>query len=122
MPAGGAHFRVWAPRRNRVEVVLENGPAVELRREDGGYFSGAAAEAGNGSRHRYLLDGNDSFPDPISRFQPEGPHGASEVIDPSLFRWTDENWGGVALEGQVIYELHVGSFTQEGTWEPSRSQ
>jgi maltooligosyltrehalose trehalohydrolase len=56
------------------------------------------------------------FPDPASRFQPEGPHGPSQVIDPSAFAWTDADWKGLTLEGQVLYEMHLGSFTLEGTW------
>ena len=56
------------------------------------------------------------LPDPASRFQPEGPHGPSEVVDPAAFRWTDGDWAGVPARGQVIYELHVGTFTPEGTY------
>jgi maltooligosyltrehalose trehalohydrolase len=123
----GVHFRVWAPRRRRVEVVLEQeggftseGPqaTVELTRETDGYFSGLAAGARAGSIYRYRLDGgSELYPDPASRFQPEGPHGASQVIDPRHFRWTDAGWRGVHLQGQVIYEMHVGTFTGAGTWE-----
>src|SRR4051812_26287827 len=91
---GGTHFRVWAPKRRRVEVVLDSGLAVELAGEDGGYFSGLVAEAHVGARYRYRLDGGDAFPDPASRFQPEGPHGPSEVVDASLFGWTDDAWNG----------------------------
>ena len=56
------------------------------------------------------------FPDPASRFQPAGPHGASQVVDPSVFTWSDEDWRGVRREGRIIYEMHVGTFTEEGTW------
>src|SRR5215217_7794722 len=117
---GGVHFRVWAPKRHRVAVVLEAGPGapaeVELAAEDGGYFSGVAMDARAGTRYRYRLDGGDAFPDPVSRFQPDGPHGPSQLIDPSSFRWNDANWKGVKLPGQVIYEMHIGTFTAEGTW------
>src|SRR4051794_6605299 len=113
---GGVDFRVWAPKRRRVEVVLSDG-AVELTPEPGGYFSGLAPQARDGSLYRYRLDGGDSFPDPASRFQPEGPLGPSQVVDPSTFRWTDASWGGYAIDGQVIYEMHVGTFTREGVWE-----
>jgi maltooligosyltrehalose trehalohydrolase len=82
--------------------------------EPGGYFSGFAEGAGAGTRYRFRLDGGDAYPDPASRFQPEGPHGPSEVIDPA-FAWTDGEWRGLAPEGQVFYELHVGTFTREGT-------
>ncbi len=116
-PGGGVHFRVWAPRRREVEVVLEGGPPVRLGGEGGGYFSGRVAEAGAGTRYRYRLDGEGPFPDPAARFQPEGPHGPSQVIDPGAFRWTDGDWKGVGRDGQVLYELHVGTFTKEGTYE-----
>ncbi len=118
---GGVHFRVWAPRRRRVEVVLESGAAWELEREPGGYFSGMTAAA-EGARYRYRLDGGDAFPDPASRFQPEGPHGPSQIVDPAQFRWSDGAWRGVTLEGQVIYEMHVGTFTLEGTWAAARRE
>ena len=112
---GGTHFRVWAPRRRRVEVVLEAGPrAVELGAEGNGYFSGVAP-APAGSRYRFRLDdGPDLYPDPASRFQPAGPHELSEVIDPTGYQWQDGAWGGLSLKGQVLYELHVGTFTAEG--------
>ncbi|HEX9941616.1 MAG TPA: malto-oligosyltrehalose trehalohydrolase [Thermoanaerobaculia bacterium] len=117
----GVHFRVWAPKRQRVEVVFEapaeeEGP-VELTREEGGYFSGFVEGAGAGALYKLRLDGGDAFPDPASRFQPQGPHGPSQVIDPSTFRWTVQDWPAVSARGQVIYEMHVGTFTREGTWE-----
>lgn len=116
-PGGGAHFRVWAPDRSEVEVVLEGArTGTPLRSEPAGYFAGLVAGARVGARYRYRLDQGDAFPDPASRFQPEGPHGPSEIIDPSAFHWTDTGWRGLRLEGQVFYELHVGAFTPEGTW------
>ncbi len=117
LPEGGVHFRVWAPARRSVSVVLEGGGETALEREDLGYFSGCVAAARAGSRYRYRLDGGDAFPDPASRFQPEGPHGPSEVIDPGAFRWNDTAWKGIRLEGQVLYEMHIGAFTPEGAWE-----
>ena len=112
----GVHFRVWAPKRNKVEAVI-GGRAFELEPEGGGWFSGLAEGIGAGALYKYRLDGGDSFPDPASRFQPEGPHGPSQVIDPSSFSWTDAHWPGLRREGQVLYEMHVGTFTPEGTWE-----
>jgi maltooligosyltrehalose trehalohydrolase len=113
----GTHFRVWAPRRKRIAVVFEHGAEQGLLPENGGYFSGAVAHAGAGARYRFRLDESEElFPDPASRFQPEGPHGPSEIVDPSRFAWTDANWNGIRLRGQVIYEMHVGTFTGEGTW------
>src|SRR5262249_26957824 len=109
-PAGGVHFRVWADRCKTVEGSLrrETGTTFHsLERDSSGHFSGTVPEARAGSRYRYRLDGGEAFPDPASRFQPEGPHGPSEVIDPASFEWTDSGWRGLAsLEDQVIYELH----------------
>jgi maltooligosyltrehalose trehalohydrolase len=126
---GGVHFRVWAPGRRRVDVVLENESgdqqtrSVKLEPEGDGFFSGHAAEATVGSLYRYRLDGrSELFPDPTSRFQPQGPHGPSQVIDPEAFRWSDHAWPGTPLHGQVIYELHVGTFTKEGTWEAASGE
>lgn len=122
---GGVHFRVWALRRGRVEVVIEpktgaDGDSVRqffpLAAEAGGYFSGHVPEAGVGTLYRYRLDGGEVFPDPASRFQPQGPHGPSQVVDPAAFVWTDSGWPGIRLEGQVLYELHIGTFTEAGTW------
>ena len=123
LPAGGVHFRVWAPRCQQVEVMLA-GPGgdgqalrVALQAERGGYFSGTVSQAQAGTLYWYCLDGGEAgYPDPASRFQPEGPHGPSQVIDPGAFQWTDAAWPGVRLEGQVLYEMHIGTFTQEGTW------
>ncbi|MBV9926284.1 MAG: malto-oligosyltrehalose trehalohydrolase [Acidobacteria bacterium] len=119
LPGGGVHFRVWAPRRRRVEVVFEGEGAPEplaLEEEEGGYFKGLAEGLREGALYRFRLDGDEYlYPDPASRFQPEGPHKASRVVDPTRFLWTDEGWRGAPLKGQVVYELHVGAFTREGT-------
>jgi maltooligosyltrehalose trehalohydrolase len=90
--------------------------------EPGGYFSGLVRDAGEGSHYRFRLDGNRAFADPASRFQPQGPHGPSQVVDAARFRWSDAEWRGVSLKGQVIYELHVGTFTREGTWQAARRE
>src|SRR5258707_1275012 len=123
---GEVHVRVWAPRRRQVEVVLEdqtgkNSPADSRTRslaaEENGYFSGGLAEVPAGSLYRFRLDGGpELYPDPASRYQPQGPHGPSQVVDPQEFAWTDQSWRGVRQTGEVIYELHIGTFTREGTW------
>ena len=113
----GVHFRVWAPKRERVDVLLDgDARAVPLDREPDGWFSALVREARVGSRYRYRLDGGDARPDPGSRSQPDGLHGASEVIDPDAFAWSDAAWRGVPVERHVLYEMHVGTFTREGTW------
>ena len=112
------HFRVWAPVAKSVDVVLADGrKPVPLSREDGGYWSGFSGNAAAGTFYKLAMNGGEAFPDPGSRFQPEGPHSWSQVVDASSFPWTDENWKGVSIRGQVIYEMHVGTFTKEGTWE-----
>jgi maltooligosyltrehalose trehalohydrolase len=120
---GETHFRLWAPARSQVEVVFEAGPApVRLQSEEKGYFSGRAS-VGAGTRYRFRLDGGkELYPDPASRFQPEGPHGPSEVIDPTSFHWSDQHWDGCRPEGQILYEMHVGTFTPEGTWRAAVEQ
>jgi len=98
-------------------VCLQNGTELALSREASGYFSGHVAGAAAGARYRFRLDDESTtFPDPASRFQPEGPHGSSEIVDPTTFAWEDDDWPGLSLTGQVLYEMHIGTFTPEGTW------
>jgi len=113
----GVRFRVWAQKPKLVEVVLQDGAVHRLQRDDGGYWCGLVTDAKAGMTYRYRLDGKDSFPDPCSRFQPEGPHGPSLIVDPAAYQWRDQHWPGVSMHGQVIYELHIGAFTPEGTFD-----
>jgi len=119
---GGIEFRVWAPQRRRVTLHREDarGRTVSvhpLERDDDGYFSAFVADARAGWRYRFALDDRtERLPDPASRFQPEGPHGSSEIVDPASYAWQDAGWRGIALEDAVLYEMHVGTFTREGTW------
>jgi maltooligosyltrehalose trehalohydrolase len=92
-----------------------------LAPERGGYFSGLVSRAKAGMLYKYQLD-RGLFPDPVSRFQPNGPHGPSQIVDPTAFSWTDRNWNGPAREGQVIYEIHLGTFTPEGTLNAAAAQ
>ncbi|MEP7015403.1 MAG: malto-oligosyltrehalose trehalohydrolase [Verrucomicrobiota bacterium] len=123
------HFRVWAPKAKSVDLVLEESAVKNahrtfhpLQREKGGYFSGSAT-AGGGACYRFRINNADHFhPDPASRFQPDGPHGSSCVVDPDKFRWKDAKWKGVTLKGQVTYEMHIGTFTKEGTWQAAAEQ
>jgi len=118
---GSVHFRVWAPKRRRVELLLvrsgsnpNDAQRFALAAERDGYFS-IAVEAHAGMRYGYRLDDQGRvYSDPASRFQPDGPAGLSQIIDPRSFEWTDQNWRGVGPLGQVLYEMHVGTFTKEG--------
>jgi maltooligosyltrehalose trehalohydrolase len=115
MERGLTHIRVWAPSARRVQVVSA-GTATPLDAEADGYHSGVI-KAALGNRYQFKLDDEERlYPDPASRFQPEGPHGPSEIVDPHTFRWTDHAWTGAAIDGQVAYEMHVGTFTRAGTF------
>ena len=126
---GRTHFRVWAPKAKRLEVVLESSPENEAERtfhpleaENGGYFSGAIA-ADAGAFYRFRVNEAETFhPDPASRFQPQGPHRSSCVVDPVRFCWTDQDWKGIQMPGQIIYEMHIGTFTREGTWHAAAKE
>lgn len=124
-PQGGANFRVWAPRTPTVAVELEGrlsaDRVVALAPEAGGYFAGEVPAVAAGMRYKLRL-ARGAFPDPASRFQPEGPHGPSEIVDPAAFRWTDQAWRGRPVNELVIYELHLGTFTREGTWRAAAGQ
>src|SRR3954447_11458771 len=113
----GIRFRVWAPEARSIEGVLEGtGMVLPLERAEDGPFGGRLTEVQVGDRYRYRVDGTGPFPDPAARFQPEGVHGPSEVVDPSRFAWTDSAWKGPDRDRLSIYELHVGCFTPEGTF------
>lgn len=121
---GGAHFRVWAPlvRGVAIEFVRLQGEPVEKRvvldPEGEGWFSGFVAAAAPGDLYFVQLEGdNGRYADPASRFQPEGPCGPSQIVDPAAFEWTDRAWSGPPESNVVIYEMHVGTFTHEGTWQ-----
>lgn len=112
----GTHFRVWAPEHQLVRAIIEGREPLDLQKGSEGYFQGFAPRASEGARYAYEVDGEGPFSDPASRFQPDGPHQYSEIIDPTHFRWTDAKWKGLPLEGQILYEMHIGTFTREGTY------
>jgi maltooligosyltrehalose trehalohydrolase len=118
---GGTTFRVWAQTRRRVELLLNPGGTPVrrrlLQRGDDGVFAATFADVEPGDLYAYRLDGEGPFPDPASRFQPAGVHGPSAVVDPSTFTWSDDAWQGIALPDAVFYELHVGTFSPQGTFE-----
>jgi maltooligosyltrehalose trehalohydrolase len=106
-----------------VAVVLDDSRhATPLAVEPAGYYSGVVAEARAGSTYRFLLDDELTLADPASRFQPDGPHGPSMVIDPAAFPWKQPTWPGIAPARRVVYEMHIGTFTPEGTWAAALRQ
>ena len=117
--AGDCRWRVWAPRAKEVQLVLideaENRCGLALQAEERGYFSSTFRDIREGQRYAYRLDDGPERPDPASRWQPDGVHAPSAVWNPRPFRWTDDAWPGVRRQDLVIYELHVGTFTPEGT-------
>ena len=115
MPGQPIFFRVWAPGARSVTLSLE-GADVEMTPADGGYFE-AGAVARPGQRYGFKLDGRAHvLPDPASRFQPQGPHALSQVVDASTFTWKHDRWHLPSVERRVLYEMHCGTFTREGTW------
>jgi maltooligosyltrehalose trehalohydrolase len=115
---GGTAFRVWAPHAERIDVVLPDrgGDAVRLERRERGYFAGRVESTAAGDRYRFRLDGARELPDPASRFQPDGVHGPSAVVAAD-FEWRANDWTPPPLAEYVIYELHIGTFTAEGTFD-----
>jgi maltooligosyltrehalose trehalohydrolase len=123
----GADFSVWAPNASRVAVHVANGAArgehpMSPSGDEPGIFSASVAGVRVGDRYGYRLDDSDPLPDPVSLAQPDGVHALSAVADPSDFAWDDEHWPGVALADFVLYELHVGTFTPEGTFDAAAAR
>lgn len=115
---GEVRFRLWAPNAHRVDVALE-GPderLLPMQALEGGWFELTTREARAGSLYRYRIDGKDKVPDPASRHNPQDVHGPSEVIDPAAFEWDDNDWRSRPWHEAVVYEVHVGTFSSEGTF------
>ena len=114
----GVGFRFWAPGATQVSLHLDSdsGTDAPMRSVGDGWFELRTPNAHAGTRYQFRLNGDRLVPDPASRFQPEGVHGPSEVIDSQSYDWTDGNWRGRPWEQAVLYELHVGTFTSEGTF------
>ena len=117
-PGGDAEFLIWAPNAQSVSVRLCGSDVlVPMQLSARGYHSAIIDKLEPGARYVYLLDDGHEHPDPASRFQPEGVHGPSQVVDTKAFAWTDQNWKGHPLERSVFYELHVGAYSKEGTFD-----
>jgi maltooligosyltrehalose trehalohydrolase len=120
----GVDFRVWAPRQQRIKLRLisdrSNAREIEMQRDGDDFVVAATVLVGD--RYQYVLDDGLAVPDPVSRFLPEGVHGPTEIVDPSAFQWSDSAWRGLDLRDYVIYELHVGTFTPDGTFDSAISK
>jgi maltooligosyltrehalose trehalohydrolase len=118
--AEGVRYRVWARGASRVEALVWTGDepprTVPLALDASGYYHGLDHRGEAGDLYKFRLNGKEDYPDPASRYQPEGVHGRSQVIDPGRFQWHDLEWSPPPLRSLVIYELHVGTFTPEGTF------
>ncbi len=123
LPDGSVSFTVWAPHCPELLLVLKGAAPREIPmgRERGGYFATVVPDLAEGARYGYRLPGGAERPDPASRFQPEGVHGPSQVVS-TVFDWQIEDWQGLPLERHVFYELHIGTFTPEGTFDAAIAQ
>jgi malto-oligosyltrehalose trehalohydrolase len=113
---GRVRFRLWAPGAKRVDLVLVDGPVLAMQPLEEGWFGLDTGDARTGSRYRFRIDGKLEVPDPASRYNPQDVHGPSVVVDPHAFKWQDADWRGRSWQEAVIYELHVGTFSREGTF------
>jgi maltooligosyltrehalose trehalohydrolase len=119
---GGVVFTVWAPAQRAVSVVLEGKRELPMAPAGAGYFSATATDAGAGQRYWFRIE-QGLRPDPVSRFQPDGPFGPSMVVDPRAFTWATSGWtGALPRHRQVVYEMHIGTFTTGGTWASARER
>ena len=114
LTGGGVQFRVWAPALNALAVEMD-GRRVPMQRA-GEDFEVLIPDAAPGDRYSFVFEDGRARPDPVSRSQPEGVHGPSQIVDPVAFTWSDQDWKGIALEDYIFYELHTGTFTPGGTF------
>lgn len=117
-------FALWAPQAERARVHLLGSKErfIEMEKDEKGYHFAAVNQLAGGTQYFYRIDDKRDLPDPASRFQPEGVHGPSQLVDTGAFRWCDQQWRGMALEQSIFYELHVGTYTTEGTFEAAADQ
>ncbi len=115
----GCDFTVWAPfaRHVRLHLIHPKNTEIEMNGGDFGYWRASHEKSGPGTLYLYRIDEKDPLPDPASFCQPQGVHGPSEVTDLKRFRWTDSSWKGIQPDEMLFYELHTGTFTEEGKFE-----
>jgi maltooligosyltrehalose trehalohydrolase len=123
---GWVRFRLWAPGARSVDLSLDDGKGVPqvlpMTRLDDSYYEVITAKARAGSLYRYRINGENEVPDPASRRNPEDVHGPSQVVDPTDFNWTDDGWHSRPWHEAVVYELHVGTFSPEGTFAGAQAR
>lgn len=116
--SGKTTFTVWSPLSNSLELIVNDSDTYPLSQDTLGYWTSFALEnIKPGDRYQFRVNGQTTRPDPASLSQPDGVHAASSVVNLHHIEWTDSSWKGIALKDMIIYELHVGTFTQEGTFE-----
>lgn len=118
-------FRVWAPRQKKLTVKIirdERSTIYPMHPEPNGFYRSDVLETGANDRYQFVFEDGTRRPDPVSRFQPEGVHHASQVINSAAFPWTDQSWRGLQKRELVIYELHIGTFSKEGTWQGAKAK
>ncbi|ARO33986.1 malto-oligosyltrehalose trehalohydrolase (plasmid) [Rhizobium sp. NXC14] len=113
----GVLFRLWAPLHESVSLKIEGSDPRPMQAAEDGWHKCAVADAGPGTQYRFILPDGLQIPDPASRFQPQDVHGPSEVVDLAAYRWSTREWAGRPWEEMVIYELHIGCFTPQGTFK-----
>src|SRR5690606_24601263 len=119
LPNGACRFTVWAPEKKQMTLHLlsPDEKMIPFPSSKGGYFEIEIKDILPGSRYFFQPEEANYYPDPASHYQPEGVHGPSEVVDHGSFKWQDHSWKGIPFEELILYEVHVGTFTQEGTFE-----
>src|SRR5690606_8279908 len=115
---GNCHFSVWAPSASKIQLLIKGQKEqLVMDKNPEGYWERYVGDVAAGTKYTFVMAGEHKRPDPASLFQPEGVHEWSEVVDHQVYQWGDESWNPPALEDMIIYELHVGTFTREGTFE-----
>ncbi|WP_449396769.1 alpha-amylase family glycosyl hydrolase [Devosia riboflavina] len=120
---GGTRFKIWAPKAKLMQIKIKGRrKLLEMDAIGDGWHRLDVDGVKEGTQYKYVLPGGDAIPDPTSRYQPDGIHGFSEVIEPKAFDWTDADWTGRPWEEAIIYELHIGTFTEEGTFAAAEAK
>ena len=116
---GRCSFKVWAPEKKQVSLHLVHpiNKILEMQPDEQGYYSIEADGVKEGAEYFFIVEDKKDLPDPASHHQPKGVHGPSSVVDHNAYEWNDNGWGGVPFHELILYELHVGTFSEQGTFE-----